>query len=176
MKLYRTKVPTIAREVLELLTRENDIEVAADSREEAAKDLASIMEDFLRRDNDFRNLVRDDMARRSVPYDQYGQVRKQLAEQTGHPLGDDVERYLCRQFIEMMLNSPHVDEVYEEDKVIYRKIMGILRANDVDETALRAEAATKIKNVKEGTVEYEEAMLHAMRDLKKRKGLLDERH
>ncbi len=175
MKLYRTKVPTIAREVLDLLTRENDIEVAPDHRDEAIKDLVAIMEDYLRRDNDFRNLVRDDMARRNVPYDQYGQVRKQIAEQTGHALGDDVERFLCRQFIEMMLNSPHVDEVYEEDKEIYRKVMGILRANDVDETAIRAEAATKIKNVKEGTVEYEEAMLHAMRDVKKRKGLLEER-
>lgn len=172
MKLYRAKVPVIAHEVIDLLVNEGDIEIATDNREEAEKDLVAIMEDFLRRDNDFRNLVRDHMANRNIPYDQYGQTRKTLAEQTDHPIGEDVERYLCRQFIENLMISRFVDEVYAEDKAMYRKIMGLLRNHDVDEREIREEAQAKIKNVKEGTVDYEIALQNAMRDVKKRRGLL----
>lgn len=174
MKLYRAKIPAIAREVLEALSAENDIEIQPENRPEAEKDLVAIMEEFLRRDTDFREAVRDHMAARNMPYDQYGQVRKQLAELQDHPLGDDVERFLCRQFIENMLISPNVDEVFEEDKVMYKKVMTVLRSHDVDERAIREEAEAKIKNVKEGTVDYEIALQNAMRDVKKRKGLFGE--
>jgi hypothetical protein len=172
MKLYRTKIPLIAREILDTLSREGDIELQPEKKEEAEKDLVAIMEEFLRRDNDFRERIRDHMAARNIPYDQYGQVRKQLAEAMDHPSGEDVERFLVRQFIENMLISPHVDEVYEEDKVIYKKIMGVIRSHDVDEREIREEAIGKIKNVKEGTVEYEIALQNAIRDVKKRRGLL----
>lgn len=172
MKLYRTKVPTIAHDILEALVNDHDIEISPEHRPEAERDLAAIMEDYLRRDNDFRNEVRDHMARRSIPYDQRGQISKTLSENTGHPMGEDVERFLARQFCESLMISPHVDEVFEEDKVIYRKVMGVLRSHDVDERGIREEAEQKIKNVKEGTVDYEIALQNAMRDVKKRRGLM----
>ena len=71
--------------------------------------------------------------------------------------------------------SRFVDEVFEEDKVIYRKVMGVLRSHDVDEREIRDAAASRIKNQKEGTVAYEEAMRLAMRDERKRRGLVTER-
>jgi hypothetical protein len=172
VKLYRAKVPFIAHDIVDLLVREGDIEIQPDKRGEVEQDLVAIMEEFLRRDNDFRNLVRDDMSRRSIPYDQYGSIRKQLSEGSGHPIGDDVDRFLCRQFIENMLISKFVDEVFSDDKVMYRKVMGVLRSHDVDEREIREEAISKIKNVKEGTVDYEIALQNAMRDVKKRRGLL----
>jgi hypothetical protein len=172
MKLYRNKIPTIAHEVLEMLVAENMAEIAPENREEAEKDLQAIMEEFLRRDNDFRNQVRDHMAARNIPFDQYGSTRKQLSEQSEHPQGEDVERFLCRQFIENMMISPYVDEVYEEDRVIYKKVMALLRTHDVDEREIREAAVGRIKNIKEGTVDYELALQNAMRDEKKRRGLL----
>jgi hypothetical protein len=172
MKLYRSKIPVIANEVYELLIRDGDVEIAPENRAEAEKDLVAIMEEFVRRDMDFRNLIRDHMADRNIPFDQYGQVRKTVSEETGHPLGEDVERFLCRQFLENMMISRFVAEVFEEDKVIYRKVMGVLRSHDVDEREIREEAQSKIKNVREGTVDYEIALQAAMRDVKKRRGLL----
>lgn len=171
MKLYRAKIPAIVHDVIVALTREDDIEVQVDNRPEAEKDLAAILEEFMRRDNEFRDKVRDDMARRNISYDQRGSMTKQLAESTGHPLGDDVERFLCRQFVECLMISPHVDEVFAEDKAIYKKIMTVLRQHDVNEAEIREEAASKIKNVKEGTVDYEVALESAMKDVKKRRGL-----
>ncbi len=172
MKLYRAKIPAIAKDVVERLTTDGDIDVPADHKEEAEKDLAAIMDEYVRRDGELRERVREHMSQRNMPYSQFGRTRKRMAEQMGHPLGDDVERFLTRQFIENMLISPNVDEVYEEDEVIHRKILEVLRGHDVDEDEIRQEAIDKIKNVAEGTVDYEIALQRAVKDVKKRRGLL----
>lgn len=172
MKLYRAKIPTIAHAVIERLASEGDIEVLPENREEAEKDLVAIMEEFRRRDMALRNRIKDEMADRRLPYDKYGMVRKQLSEETNHPLGDDVERFLARQFIENLMISPFIDEVYEEDRVLYKKALEALKEHDVDERAIREEAVEKIKNVREGTVDYELALQAAVTEVKKRRGLI----
>ena len=172
MKLYRAKIPAIAKEVLVALTQDGDIEIDADNLEEAEKDLVAIMEEFRRRDMALRDLVRDHMADRRIPYSEYGRTRKRMADETSHPVGDDIERFLARQFTESMMISRFVDEVYEEDKTIYKKVLGVLRSNDVDEGEIREEAMTKIKNVRQGTVDYEIALQDAMREVRRRRGLI----
>ena len=172
MRLYRAKIPVIAKEVIEVLVTDGDIEVAGENREEAERDLEAIMEEFSRRDGAFRNRVRDYMDQRKLPYNEYGRARKALAEETRHPMGDDVERFLGRQFVENMMISRFVDEVYEEDRIIYRKVLAVLKKHDVDERAIREAAQDKIKNLREGTIEYEIALGKAIRDEKKARGLL----
>ena len=162
MKLYRAKIPEIASEVIERLSADGDIEVLPERREEAERDLIAIMEEFRRQDFALRDRIRDYMA---VP-------KKRLAEEMDHPIGDDIERFLCRQFIENMMITPNIEEVYEEDQVIHRKVMEVLRSHDVDEREIREEAVTKIKNVQEGTVDYEIALQKAVKDVKKRRGLI----
>lgn len=172
MKLYKVKIPVIAREVIETLCNEGAIEVAQENRQEAEMDLVAIMEEYLRRDNEVREAVREHMAQFSVPYDQYGKTRTQVAERFGHPTGDEVQRYLARQFIENFMISRFVDEVFAEDKDLYKRVREIVEQHDVDERALRAEAQEQIRNVSEGTMDYEIALSKAMRDVKKRHGLL----
>jgi uncharacterized protein len=172
MKLYRAKIPVIAKATVDRLVSDGDIEVRPEAREEAERDLMAIMEEYHRRDNDLRDRVRDLMASHNIPYSDFGRTRKRLADEMGHPLGDDVERFLCRQFIENMMISPHIDEVFEEDRVIYKKVMEVLKGNDVDEGEIREEALSRMKNVQEGTVEYEIALQEQVRQVKKRRGLL----
>ena len=172
MKLYRAKVPAIAKDIVTRLVSDGDIEVVGDNKEEAEQDYIAIMEEYLRRDSDLRNNIRDHMAQRNLPYNQYGRTRSRVAEEWGHPLGDDVERFLARQMVENLMISRWIDEVYEEDRVIYKKVIEILRSHNVDERSIREEAATKVKNVREGTVEYEIALQKAVKDEKKRRGLI----
>lgn len=172
MKLYRAKVPAIAREVIDLLVREGDIEVEPDDREEAEKDLVAILDEYLRRDSDLRDLIRDEMAAANLPYNEFGKTKKRLAEEMGHPVGDEVERFMARQFIENMLISKYVVEVYTDDKVLFKKLLLALRAHDVDERQIREEAEGRVKNQREGTVEYEIALQQAVKDVKKRRGLI----
>lgn len=173
MKLYRAKVPEIAREAIVTLTSANDIEV--NDLEEAQQDLVAIMEEFLRRDSELRRRVKDQMARRNLPYGEYGRVRKAMADEMGHPMGGDVERFLARQFIENLMITRFVEEIWSEDEVMYKKVLEVLRSHDVDEEAIREEAAAKVKNVKVGTVEYEIALRDAVREVKRRHGLIEDR-
>jgi hypothetical protein len=172
VKLYRAKVPTIAREALDQLIREGDIDVAAEDRDEAEKDLVAIMDEYLRRDNDLRDRIRDEMAALNLPYNEFGKTRKRLAEEMGHPVGDEVERFIARQIIENMLISRYVSEVFSDDKALFKKLILALRAHDVDERQIREEAESRVKNLREGTVEYEIALAAAVKDVKKRRGLI----
>lgn len=171
MKLYRSRVPTIARAVIGRLVQDGDIEVAPESREEAERDVVAIFEEFLRRDDEIREAVRDVMARNNIPYDQYGKIRGQVAESRGHAVADDVDRYLARQVVENCMVSRFVSEVFADDKDMYKKVLDTLKANDVDERQLRAEAEGLIKNIPEGSVNYQDALQRAMRDVRKRHGL-----
>lgn len=171
MKLYRSKVPEVARAIVEQLLRDEDIAVEPASRAEAETDIVAICEEYLKRDNDLRERVRSTMASESIGYDEYGRTRSRVAEEWNHPLGEDVEKFLARQVVENFMISRWVAEVFTEDGVLWRKVLGILRSFDVDERALRQEAQDMIKNATEGTVEYEMALQRAMRDVRRRHGL-----
>ena len=172
MKLFRARIPAIAHAVVDRLSSDGDIEVALADREEAASDLVAIMESYLRRDNDLREAVREAMERKNIPYDQYGKVKGEIADNWGHPTGDDVDRYLARQFIENFMISKFVGEVYTDDRELYKKIIDTIKPFDVDERALRAEAEERIKNVREGSVERQDALNRALKEVKKRHGLI----
>lgn len=173
MKLYKARIKDIAKAVIDTLCNEGHIDVAPENRAEAQQDLVSILEEFQRRDNALRDQVREHMAAGGIPYENYGKVRNQLAESWNHPTGDEIEKFLSRQFIENFMISRFVDEVYAEDGALWRRTVDIIRSFDVDEDALREEAKGQIKQLKEGTVEYEIAFEKALRDVKKRKGLLN---
>ena len=172
MKLYRVKIAPIAHEVIQTLNDTGLIEVDPEKRTEAELDLVAIMEEYLRRDSALREAVRENMSAHNIPYEQYGKVRSKMAEEWGHPTGDDVERFLSRQMVENFMISHFVTEVFADDKEIFKKILQILVKNDVDEGALRAEAQERIQNIPEGTVDYELALNRAMKEVKKRHGLL----
>ena len=90
----------------------------------------------------------------------------------GHPVGDDVEKFLSRQFVENLMISQFIDEVYEEDRVIYKRLLDVLRGHNVDERDIREQAKARVKNIREGTVDYEIALQKAVREEKKRRGLI----
>ena len=172
MKLYRLKIPEIAHAIIDRLCTDGDIEVTMENRDESEQDLISIMEEFLRRDWDLREKVRENMSNGGIGYEQYGKIRGQMAEEWHHPTGDDVERFMARQFIENFMISRFVEEVYTEDGQLWRKTLRLITDHDVDERELRDEAREQIKNVTEGTVEYEMAFQQSLRSVKKRRGLI----
>ena len=175
MKLYRARIPTIAKAVISDLTKEGALDVTPEQAPEAELDLVAIMEEYQRRDGQLRNAVKDYMSRRAVSYDQYGKVRSAIAQEWNHPSGDDVERFLARQFVENFMISNFIEEVYWDDSALYKRIVDLIRGFDVDERAIRDEAREKVKNLKEGSVDYEIALEGAIREVKKRHGLLIER-
>ena len=58
MRIYRSQVPHIASEIIEVLRREGDIDVTDETIEEARKDLIAVMEEHLRREYELVSKVR----------------------------------------------------------------------------------------------------------------------
>lgn len=171
MKLYRARVAPIAHAIIERLCTENDIDVAPENREEAERDIQAILDTYLREDQRIQEDAREQLERRGLPYDQLSKIRRELCEQRGHATNNDVEKFLSRQIVENFMISRFVEEVFSGDREIQKKVLAVLLAHDVDESKLRLEARERIKNVKEGSVEFEEAMNRAMREVRKRHGL-----
>jgi hypothetical protein len=172
MRVYRAKVPDIAKLVIDTLCNDGDIEVTTENRSESEQDLVAIMEEYLRRDWQLREKVREDMAISGVGYENYGKMRGKLADRWGHPTRGDVGKYLSRQFIENFMISQFVEEVFTSDSHLWKKTLGLIESFHVDESELREEAKGFIKNVKEGTVEYEMAFQRSLKQVKKRRGLI----
>ncbi len=171
MKLYRARVPAIARTVIERLVEGGDIDVETVNREEAAKDLVAIMENYLQRDMALGEAVKARMDANHVPWDERNKVRQEVATEWSHPTGHHVESHLAHQFSENFMISRFVGEVYSDDRALKAKLKTILKEFDVDESALRTEAEEKIKNINKGSVEYQDALTRALKEVRKRHGL-----
>ena len=175
MRLYRSRIESISKKVIKDLSEGNHIEVSTDNRLEAIADLEAIMIEHLNRDRRLRDSVRERMANRRIPYDEYPKVRAQLAKEWGHPLGSQLDKYLSIQFVESFMVSPYIDEVFSDDYTMRRIIVDVLKEFDVDEAALRDEAREQIKNISETSSEYEIRFSQALREVRVRHGLVEER-
>jgi len=162
----------ISLKVIETLTGDGSIEVSPGNKQEVAKDLEAIMEEFLRRDRNIRRETKDMMSRMTLPYDQFGMQKSKISKRKNHPTGPDIEKFLSRQFIESFMISNFVDEVYSEDDHMYKKLLQVLRDFHVDENEIRNEAMSRIMNITKGTVEYEISLQNAIREVKKKRGLI----
>ena len=171
MRIYRSQVPRLGEEIVDTLTREGDIEVEPQNREEAILDVRSILDEYLRQETKVVQDVRDYMHERQITYDKFGKVKGQLADERGHPTGDDGIRWIVGQIIEAFMISNHVEEVFSEDFLMRRKMMILFQRILVDEADLDKEARARIKNAREGTDNWEFEYKKAIEEIKRKKGL-----
>lgn len=172
MKLYLANVPAISLRVVETLVNDGSIEVLPSGRQEAARDLSAIMEEFLRREREITRETKDMMSIMKLPYDQFGIEKSKLSKRKRHPSGGDIEKFLSRQFVESFMISNFVEEVFAADDHMYKKMLTILRDFHVDENEVREEAMSRITNISKGTVQYEIALQNAIREVKQKRGLI----
>jgi hypothetical protein len=156
---------------MQTLVREEDIEISPDRLAEAIQDVRAIMEEYLRQESKIVQEVRDVMHERQITYDKFGKVKSQLCEERGHPSGDDGIRWMVGQMLEAFMITANVEEVYSEDFVMRRKVMAVFRRHLIDEAELDREARQRIKNVREGTAEWEMEYRKVLDEIKRKRGL-----
>jgi hypothetical protein len=171
MKLYQGRIPQIAKEILEALVQEEDIEVLPEEMSEVELDIGSVLKEYLRVERDITDRARDIISNRDLPYNQLGKVKSQLAQERGFGLNDDAVDYITSQLIEVLLHSMHVEEVYSEDHELRRKMRPVLRRHMEVDTELDHEVRRRIKNLQEGTSTWETEYQKVMEDLKRTKKL-----
>lgn len=169
MKLYAAKIPVIGAEVVKTLVDGKDIAVT--DRNEAELDVEAVLKEYLRLDKEITEKVKDILEKRGLPYEQFGKVKRAVANEKGLGLGDDSLEWMTNQMIESFMQSPHVEEVFVEDGVLRKKMADILKRHMNVEDDLDAEVRRRIKNLQEGTSTYDIEYQKALNQIKRNRGL-----
>jgi uncharacterized protein len=169
MKLYSGKIEIIAAEICNRLLSEETIET--ENTAEVELDLASVMTEYLRRDRQLTEQAKDICEKQGMPYSAFSKMKRQLARKEGFVIGEDTMDYIMDQMIAQLLHSPFVEEVFAEDHELKVMMRDILRKHTEIEDDMDVEARQKIKNLKEGTTEWDIEYRKAMDQVMKRRKL-----
>ena len=169
MRLPASKVPEIAARIVSALLSDGDIET--ESPKEVELDIAAVLDQYVRDEQDVSERAKAMMAARGLPQTEYGRTKRLVADQRQFKLGDDAIDYLLDQLLEMLMHSGNVDEIYAQDVDLRRKMRLPLRdqLNAVDE--LQAEVRGRLKHVQEGTSLWEIEYQRMAEDIRRRKGV-----
>jgi hypothetical protein len=171
MKLFSGKVPIIATEIARALIDDGDID--SDSPEEVELDIQAVLKEYLRTDRELTEKAKDFCEKRGWPLSTYYKVKRKLAERQRFVTGEDAVDYIMDQIIGAFMHSQFVEEIYTEDHDLKRKMKTILKRHTEIEEEIDEEARAKIKNLEEGTRDWEIEYARAMDAVKRRRGLIE---
>ncbi len=169
MRLYSGKVSAIGEEVTRTLIKGRAIE--AESEEEVRLDVEAVLKEYLRLDREILEEAKNRMEIRGLGYSQLGRVKSQVAKERGAPPADEVLPYLLDQILHMLFHSTNVDEIFAEDVELRKTITPILRRHMDVEGELDKEVRSKIKNLTEGTANFEIEYEKLLAQMKRKRGL-----
>lgn len=169
MKLYKAKVPIIAREIIAQLSDDGDIEVS--ERAEAEQDIVSVLEEYRRLDRMVIEQTKDQLEARNLDHGMFGRVKRSVAERAEFPQGDDGLVWICSQVLETFMHSAFVDEVYASDSDLRRKMTLVLKRHMQVDDELDAEVRRRIKNLQEDSTTWDVEYARVMEQIKQKRGL-----
>ena len=172
MRLYPKVIPTIAREVVQTLMQDGDIEVETLRIADAEMDMAAIMKEYLAAEERVNAATREALERRGYDHSRFNQVKREMADVRGFKMGDEGIEYVIGQMIEFLLISRNVEEVYSEDHALRKKVFQIFKKHlDVDEEIDR-EARARLKHLQEGTTAFDVEYQKTIELLRRSRGLI----
>ena len=171
MRLYPGKVSAIAKDMVDVLSANHDIEVLPDMVGEVVLDIESVLREYIRADREVTDRARDQISRDGLEFNQVNKIKQKLAEERGFGVGDRAVDYLTKQCIEALFHSRHVDEVFAEDHTLRKTLRDVMNRHLHVDDDLDQEVRRRIKNLQEGTQNWEVEYHKVMQDLKRLKGL-----
>lgn len=169
MRLYSSKIPVIAVDMVRMLTAEKDIET--ENPREVEADIEAVLKEYLRMERDITEKAKDQIERRGGTRQDLPKIKKLIAEQRNVGLGPESISYILNQIMEMLMRSTNVDEVFSEDADIRRKCKKILERHMAADEEIDKEVRDKIKNLEEGTKTWEVEYARVMEQVKRKRGL-----
>lgn len=169
MLLPPNKVTDVAREMLQLLQSEGQLETTMPR--EVQLDLEAVLNQYIRTEQELIDRARQTLDSRGLSNRDFSRVLHTLAEQKGVKVGEDAIDYVLEQLLQMLLSSSNVEEIYAEDHELRRQLRIPLRkAGNVDEKIDKA-VRQQMKHVEEGTPLWEIEYQRMMEDIRRRRGL-----
>ncbi|MGF1509360.1 MAG: DUF507 family protein [Myxococcota bacterium] len=171
MRLYRKIIPKIAKELVNRLRGDGDIEVDDQKLEEAELDVAAILVEYCNAEDRLNQETKDALSRRGLSAERFGQVKKGLAEARGHKTGEEGLEFVINQMLEALMHSRNVEEVFAEDHEMRKKITETMRKYLGIDEEIDREARSRLKNMREGSVDWEVEYERLVGQLKRARGL-----
>jgi hypothetical protein len=171
MALYRKVIPKIARDIIRTLCSKQAIVVEESRMQEAELDLAAVIVGYVDTEEDINREAMDTISRLGMPKDRFQQMKQRFAERRGVKIGDEGLDYLLGQLMEALFASKNIEEIFAEDqdlrKIIHECITKAVKVSD----EVEQEAKARLKNVREGTPEWDIEYPRMIAQVKRQKGL-----
>ena len=171
MRLHASKIPHIVNEMVHELTTSQLIEVSPANVSEVELDVESVLKEYLRADRQLTEEAKDLVHQRGLEYSAFQKVKRQLADRRRFGIHDEAVEYLSNQLIETFLHTRHVEEVFGADHEIRAAIAPILRRNMTTVDPLNEEVRKRIKNLQEGTQDWEIQYQQTLERLRRLRGM-----
>ncbi len=171
MRLYRKIIPKIAKDSIRALSAAGLIEIEEGKAEEAELDLAGVMVEYLDADERLNEQAKDLLSRRGLGVDRFAQAKKTLADTKNFKIGDEALDYILGQLVEALMASKNIEEVFGEDPELRKAIKEAMDKYASIPEELDKEARQRLKNLREGSPEWEIEYPRAIAQLKRQKGL-----
>ncbi len=169
MRIYSSKVPTIAQEITRTLLAANDIE--SESPKEVEADVAAVLNSYLQTEKEVSEQTKDLLERTSRPQSEFSRVKSQIAESKGIKTGEDTLDYLLDQIVEMFSHSSNVAEIYSQDHELRRKMAPIFKKHMLMDEALDQEVRTQLRHVTEGSRTWDIEYARVLEQVKQKRGI-----
>ena len=169
MRLYAGKIPVIAAELVKALVDGDDLSVL--DRGEAELDIQAVLKESLRLERECTEKAKDLLQKRNLPYEHFGKIKRQIANEKAFGLGDEGLDWMTTQMIESFMQSPHIEEVFADDATLRKKMTDILKKHMLIDDEIDAEVRRRIKNLEEGTATWEVEYQKALDQIKKNRHL-----
>jgi hypothetical protein len=153
MWLTRGKLPALSSAIVKALVDEELIETESPSGVQA--DILAVLEQYVRDEHDISSKARDLAAARNAPATEVSRIRKELARQQGVGIGEDSMDYLLAQFVEMLMHSGNVDEIFAQDHQLKLAMRTPLRNEQAAAEQMEDTLRKRLKHVQEGSAEWE---------------------
>ncbi|MBX2813801.1 MAG: DUF507 family protein [Myxococcales bacterium] len=171
MRLYRRIIPKMSKEIIAKLRGDGDVEIDDQKLEEAELDVAAILVEYCNAEDRLNQETRDALTRKGLSAERFAQVKKGLAEARHHKTGEDGAEYVIGQMLEALMHSRNVEEVFAEDHEMRKKITDTMRKYLGIDEEIDREARSRLKNLREGTPDWDIEYERIVSQLKRARGL-----
>ncbi len=173
MRLFGSRVPQLTQDIVQALIDQELVEVEPANVKEVELDIESVLKEYLRAERALTEEAKDIAHNRGMDYSAHQKIKRQLAEKKKFGLYEESVGYIANQLIETLLHTRWVEEIFGEDHDLRRAIAPVLRRHMQAGDSLDQEVRKRIKNLQEGTQDWDIQYQQTLERLKTARNLQD---
>ena len=171
MRLFSSRIPNIVKDIVGQLLDQELVEFTPEQRPEVELDVESVLKEYLRAERQLTEQAKDMAHARGQDYSAHQKIKRQLAKSAKFGLYEDSVGYLANQLIETLLHTRHVEEIFGEDLELRACIAAVLKKHMSQNDGLDHEVRKRIKNLQEGTQDWEIRYRQTLERLRQARGM-----